>query len=289
MLGFGLDIPTRALARKQGASVNLYGDDFVMVVETTSAGETFKIPAGSGTYNAAVDWGDGSTSAITASNDPDLTHSYANAGLHTIRVSGTFPYLSFAGGGDRLKLRHVLQLGNVGWENLRKAFNGCSAMETFSSGVCDVSGVADWTSWMNGTPGLTALDLSTLNAVSATSLVASFYNCGAPVIDVSGYDTSAVGTMNTMFRFTVGDIVGVETFNIEGINTSSGLTYFVLNNGLSTAVYDQLLVNWAAQSPISGLSPHFGSAKYTPGGAAEAARTALIGTHGWSISDGGPA
>jgi len=41
--------------------------------------------------------------------------------------------------------------------------------------------------------------------------------------------------------------------------------------------------------PQSNMSVHFGNSQYTAGGAAEAARTSLINTYGWTITDGGAA
>ena len=58
---------------------------------------------------------------------------------------------------------------------------------------------------------------------------------------------------------------------------------------LSTPNYDALLIGWDAQGAMSfsGIV-RFGSSQYTPGGAAEAARTSLIAKWG-GINDGGPA
>ena len=56
---------------------------------------------------------------------------------------------------------------------------------------------------------------------------------------------------------------------------------------LLTANYDATLVSWEAQSPGWASNSNFGSSKYTLGGEAEAARTSLINTYGWTITDGG--
>lgn len=53
--------------------------------------------------------------------------------------------------------------------------------------------------------------------------------------------------------------------------------------------YDLLLVAWEAQTEPTGITFHAGDAEYTPGGAAESARTTLATTSTWSITDGGPA
>ena len=74
------------------------------------------------------------------------------------------------------------------------------------------------------------------------------------------------------------------------IDQVTQMSSFMTNaTGLSTANYDALLIGWAAQIPLSYTGTlNMGGSKYTAGGAAEAARTALISEIG-AITDGGPA
>ena len=62
---------------------------FISVWRTDAASETITLPLRSGfNYNATVDWGDGTTS--TFFDDPDRVHTYASAGDHTVKITGTF-------------------------------------------------------------------------------------------------------------------------------------------------------------------------------------------------------
>jgi len=73
------------------------------------------------------------------------------------------------------------------------------------------------------------------------------------------------------------------------INQVSQLFNFMTFNTMSTANYDALLIAWDAQGAMSfSGTAHFGSSKYTAGGAADAARTSLISKWG-GIIDGGAA
>jgi len=118
-----------------------------------------------------------------------------------------------------------------------------------------------------------------------------FQGCSSlTALDVSGFDTSLVTSMGSMFyncsSLTALDVSG---FNIEAINNIANLTNFAYNVTIPTVNYNATLINWAAQNVLSGLTPNFGAnTKYTPGGAAEAARSYLINTKGWTITDGGP-
>ena len=94
-----------------------------MTIATTGANETFTIPCqNNGTFNAGIEWGDGSVSTVTSYNDASLTHTYATAGDHLIRIRGSFPNIYFNDTGDKLKVKSVENLGIVGWTKFNNAF-----------------------------------------------------------------------------------------------------------------------------------------------------------------------
>ena len=267
--------------------------DFIWTVATTGAAETFTIPCkNAGVFNASVDWGDGSTSAITTYDDANLVHTYTSAGEHQIRISGTFPNVYFANAGDKLKVRSVENLGSVGLVALDFAFRGCSNITSFVAGDSDVSGVTLMTGMLLQCTSLLSADLSGMDTANVTSISNLFDGCASLAsVNMSGLNTSSVASMFAMFRGcpNITDIVGVDDFNIEALNASFSLTSFATTTTLPTARYDALLVKWDAQNPLDGLSPDFGGSKYTAGGAAAAARANLISTDGWTIADGGTA
>ena len=301
------------------ASAPTFTDEFAMVVTTTLANETFTIPAQNvGVFNAGVEWGDGSVSTINAFDAAALTHTYATPGDHLIRITGLFPAMGFRNAGDCLKVKSVENLGLVGWESLSGTFWGCSNMVSFKVGNTDTSQVRVFGSMLRDCSSLTSLDLRGIDTSSAITFDAMFLGCinltslnvssfdislasntqsmfrqlsNLTSLNVSNFDTSAVTNMGAMFQdgtsFT--DIIGVENFNIEALDAVGDLNNFMRNVTLPTARYDALLINWAAQNPFGGMTPNFGLSKYTPGGEAEAARSKLITTDGWVISDGGPA
>ena len=457
------------------ASARTYTTEFAMIVATTAAGETFTIPCqNSGTFNAGIDWGDGQVSSITAYNDARLSHTYAAAGDHVIRITGTFPNIWFNNGGDKLKVKSVENFGEVGWTRADEAFYGCSNMTSFTAGTTDTSAllymdnmfrdcsslttldvtnfdtssvtnmsvmfyscssltsldvtnfntasvtsmsvmfrdcssltsldvsgfdtssVTNMNTMFRGCSSLTSLDVTNLNTASVTSMGSLFYNCssltsldvtnfntalvtnmvymfqdcssltsldvtnfntaavtsmgnmfhdctGLTSLDVTNFNTAAVTAMTSMFRdcisltsldvtnfntalvttmnamfyncssltsldvtnfntalvTTMGsmfykcsglpDIVGVDTFDIGGLDSTSDLNNFAYNVTLPTARYDALLLAWEAQDPFDGMSPNYGSSTYTGGGAVATAHASLISRDGWTITDGGVA
>tara|TARA_R110000868_G_scaffold230885_2_gene484141 strand:- start:42 stop:911 length:870 start_codon:yes stop_codon:yes gene_type:complete len=266
---------------------------FVSVWATTAINETITIPCqNSGTFNAVVDWGDGTpTSTITAYNDADLAHVYSAIGDHTISITGTFPNIYFNNGAEKTKIKKVTNLGAVGWTNLLYAFLGCSNLTEFTVGSADTSAVTRMDAMFYGCSGLTSIDLSSFSTSSvAGSMDNMFFSCsGLTSVDVSNFVTSSVTNMTRMFINcnALTSIVGVEDFDITGLFATGGLTNFLTGGKMTTAQYDNLLVKWQAQDPFNGMTPSFGASKYTGGGAAATARQDLIDIDGWSISDGG--
>jgi hypothetical protein len=191
-------------------------------------------------------------------------HTYASAGDHQIRVSGTFPNIYFNNAGDKLKVKSVENKGLTGWLSLISAFRGCSNMTSFVAGNTDTSNVSDMFAMLGD-------------------------NVALVTADMRGFDTSSSRNMNGMFinDSNLTTILGVEDFNIEALDATTDLNNFMNGVTMSTARYDALLINWDAQNPFNGMSPNFGGSTYTGGGVAAAARANLISTDGWTITDGG--
>ena len=87
---------------------------FIFKITTTTSPQTFVIPCvNAGTFNATVDYGDGTGSqTVTAYNDSNLTHSFATAGQHTITIDGTFPNVRFYDdAASRVLIDEVVDLG----------------------------------------------------------------------------------------------------------------------------------------------------------------------------------
>ena len=289
---------------------------FVSVWATTAINETITIPTQNDTFNAVVDWGDTSPLETITTFD-GFVHTYATAGDHTISISGVFPNIYMLDNPAMApKLKKVLNLGTVGWTNLRLAFYNCINLTEVTVGSTDTSSVTDMFGVFQVCTGLTSVDLSSLDTSSAattrqmffqctgltsvdlssfdtssvTNMSSMFYNCtGLTSVDVSSFDTSIVTTMYQMFQNCNGltSIVGVEDWAITGLNSTNNLTNFLTTGKMTTAQYDNLLVKWQAQNVLSGLTPTFGNSTYTGGSAAATAKATLGSADNWVIADGG--
>ena len=279
--------------RKVGSPIGYSGSagltGFVSVWATTAINETITIPTQAGAFNAVVDWGD-SSPPETITSSTGFVHTYATAGDHTISITGQFPNIYFNNGGDKAKIKKVLNLGTVGWTRFDNAFFGCNALTDFTVGTADSSLVNNMLRMFQSCTSLTSLNLSALDTSSVNNVATMFYNCTSlETIDVSGLDTALVSNMSAVFRDCISatSIVGVEDWDITGLNSTGDLTNFLTVGSMTTAQYDALLVKWRAQDPFNGMTPSFGASTYTGGSAAATARQDLIDIDGWSISDGG--
>ena len=71
------------------------------------------------------------------------------------------------------------------------------------------------------------------------------------------------------------------------ISSATDMSQFLFNVGISTANYDSTLIAFEGTPPNLNVTFDGGSSTYTLGGAAETARTSLVNTYLWTITDGG--
>ena len=246
-----------------GSAAGLTG--FVSVWATTGAFETITIPTQNvGTFNALVDWGDSSPpETITAYNG--FSHEYAAIDDYTISITGVFPNIYMRGDAvNNLKLKKITNLGAVGWETFSSAFFECSNLTEFTAGSTDTTGVTNMNQMFRSCTGLTSVDVSSFNTSSVSLMSIMFFNCGS-----------------------LTSMVGVEDFDITGLDGTGDLTNFLTNGKMTTAQYDALLVKWEAQaSGIPAMTASFGASILTSGGTADTAKQSLINTYGWTVQDG---
>jgi surface protein len=186
----------------------------------------------------------------------------------------------------------VTSFDTSGVINIFRMFQGCSSLISLDLTSFDTSSVTSVTNMFNGCSSLTTLDVTSFDTSSVADMSFMFLNCSSITsLDVTNFNTSSVTTMSFMFYncSSLTDIVGIDGFDIEGLNATTRLNAFATGVTLPTSRYDALLINWDAQNPFNGMSPNFGSSTYTGGGTAAAARANLISTDGWTIADGGTA
>jgi hypothetical protein len=167
--------------------------DLVLVLRTTSASQTIAIPCkNSGTFNAQIDWGDGSSVAnITAYNDVDLEHTFASAGDHEVTISGDFPNLYYNNGTYKDTIIRVEDSAHQ-FLYAQGAFYGCSNLEYIGA---DFSLVTESVYYFaRGTPSLVAVS-DAFNFNSTSDMYMTFRES-----DLSAYPSNDFASCNRFTR-----------------------------------------------------------------------------------------
>lgn len=149
--------------------------------ETTTSNESITLPLyNSGTFNATVYWGDGSSSPITAYNDARITHSYANAGTYRVTIAGECPSWSFNNAGDKTKIKKIIYWGSSdvfgGFSYLTGGFYGCNKLSDLGSGkILSKSGLTNLQAIFSGCVSVSSIPSGILD--NCTYITASgFYD-----------------------------------------------------------------------------------------------------------------
>jgi len=241
---------------------------FTIDTENTSIGSSlntqFMMPLVSGgSYNAVVNWGDGSSDTITSYNQQEVTHTYSSAGQYEISIEGTLQGWQFNNAGDRLKMLDVKQWGVLDLST-NAAFYGCANLDASATDAPNVSSTSfntmfrDCTNF-NGAIGnwdissVTRIDqcfyqcstfnqpLNNWNVSNVTNMSYMFYNCLSFDQDLNSWDTSNVERMDATFlnasQFN-GDIYSWDTTNVENM---IAMLY-------NCDLFDQSLAAWNIES-----------------------------------------
>lgn len=266
---------------------------FVFDVDTEKPGVSnstqFKLPLSTFptlTTNAVVDWGDGTSDVITSPTQAETTHTYPTGGTYTITITKVLESWFLNNSGDTLKIKEVKNWGNGNGLTLKEPngnyFMGASGMTCTATDKPAVS-TSNFQQIFRNAASLVS-GLRNWDTTGITSLAYSFYNAINFNEDLSNWDVSGV----TRFDFCFQNCTSLDqSFASWNMTSATNVQNMFASTTLSTANYDATLIGWASQSLNSGLSINFGNARYTAGGAAEAARNTLINTYGWSIVDGG--
>ena len=187
-------LPEPAFAQSNAAA-------FITTWETTSAGESITIPA-TGTY--AIDWGDG---IVNADVTGFQTHAYANAGNHTVAISGGLEGIRLADSSpaNAAKLQSIGQWGDIEWTTMEGAFHGASNMAYNATDAPDLSGVTSMRYLFYGASSFNG-DLSGWDVSSVTDMAGMFAHASSFNQPISDWDVSYVTSMGEMFS-------GASSFN----------------------------------------------------------------------------
>jgi len=228
-----------------------------------------------GAYKFSVDWGDGSSSTITAWNDAATTHTYSTTGVYTITITGKCRGWVFGNSGDKLKILSVsswgtLNLGSV-QPNQGSHFYGCANLNlsTVSDQLClhrvytlensftncvSITSINNINTWVMGNIeslsntfyGNTLLNQELnlftkyVNDMTLTFALCSSFNNGLPSGNpgTMSWDTSSVTSMARTFTNATSFNCNVGSWNVSSVSNFYGMFSGAskFNNGGSSSI-----------------------------------------------------
>lgn len=168
-----------------------------------SASDTVVLPLADGTfggvtnlYNFNADWGDGSSSTVTAAAEG--THTYDEPGTYTITITGTIKGFAFRNSGDRDKLLDISQWGPLSFGNTGGAFWGASNFNSTATDSPDLTDVTDLSSTFRSATSFNG-DIGNWQTGNVTNMGVMFYGASVFNQDISEWDTGQVTDFSGTF------------------------------------------------------------------------------------------
>lgn len=255
MIGIGIDI--------RGGGFTRLPFRFTINTNNTSAGSStstqFKLPlVSSGTLNAVVNWGDGTSSTITAWNQAEVTHTYAIAGLYDIRITGVLRGWQFNNGEDRLKILNI-----INWSGLiidvSAGFYGCTNLTASAIDAPTITGIS-LTNYFRGCSNFNSA-VGNWNVANVNSFSAIFSNCvvfnngGSTNINNWQITTSSPVDMEYVFQSANSFNQPINSWNTSTVNSMRDMF-------INAFAFNQPIGNWNVSNVVSFQAMFFNATAF---------------------------
>jgi LPXTG-site transpeptidase (sortase) family protein len=175
--------------------------------------------------------------------------------------------------------------GNIGaWDtgnvsNMHGVFQDAVAFNQ-DIGGWDTSSATDMNEMFSGASAFNQ-DIGTWDTSNVTDMSSMFYQATGFNQDIGSWYTGNVTDMSSMFRGATAFDQDLGSWDVTSLTDATNMFNGVT---LSTTNYDPLLMGWDSQTLQSGVVFDGGNSNYCLG---EAARSNMISSDNWTITDGG--
>ena len=210
---------------------------FITTWKTTRVNERVTIPTTGSGYNFTVDWGDMSETTYSNSSGANFaTHDYDSPSTYTVTITGTFPRIYFANGGDKAKILTVEQWGSTAWSSMEGAFHGATNLTVPAVDAPNLTGVTSMASIFQNARVFNQ-DINHWNTSDVQDMSRMFQSANAFNQNIGDWDTAKVTDMSFMFSQ-----AGVFNQDIGNWNTAMVID---MNNMFFTAsAFNQDIGDW---------------------------------------------
>jgi surface protein len=241
---------------------------FITTWDTEKAGsatKTIVIPTSGAGYDCYVDWGDGGAEENFTGTAPTISHVYAEPGIKTVKIRGTFPRIYFNNTGDKLKIQTIKNWGNSTWNSFAYAYFGCANLTGTYTDIPNTSSCTNFTSTFAGcvkfnspvlfnTANATTMramfygcalfnqSVSTFNTAKVTSMREMFYGCSVFNQSVANFNTALVSSMQSMFYGCFKFNQSVANFNTAAVTNMTNMFYYCSEFNQSVSNFNTALV-----------------------------------------------
>ena len=222
--------------------------DFVTTWKTTSASEHVRILLGMHPGETVmIDWGDGSTSAVTLNGR--VSHEYSNPGEYKVTMTGGLARIYTDYYTTPTHLASIDQWGDIRWSTMEAAFQYAINMEYEATDVPDLSGVSSMDSMFHSASkfngnlsgwdvsSVTDMDqvfsrassfngdASTWNVSSATSMGGMFFGAASFNSPIDSWDVSSVTDMGGMFFGAASFNSPIDSWDVSSVTNMHSMFY----------------------------------------------------------------
>ena len=166
---------------------------------------------------------------------------------------------------------------------MERTFNGASSFNQDLSSW-DVSNVTSMSVMFYNATSFNG-DISTWDVSNVTSMGGMFSGATSFNGDISSWDVSSMTDMDSMFKTATAFNQDLSSWDVSSV---TNMTSMLSNTAINTTNYDALLIGWNLLTLKPNVDFDADGVQYCST-AAENAKTNIINTYNWSITDGGQA
>lgn len=216
-----------------------------------SPNDAITIPIAGLGYNYDVDWNNDGVYDQFGINGT-VSHVFAEPGTYTIRIRGDFPRIFFSGGGDRNKIISVDSWGDIEWQNMEQAFQGCVNLNVLAVDAPDLSQVTNMLAMFQGCSVFNA-DINHWDVSNVTDMGALFMLTDNFNQDLDNWDVSNVESMHSMFNFAQAFNGDISSWDVSSVDNMR----FMFSNAQA---FNSPIGNWNV-SNVNDMSSMFSDAE----------------------------